>query len=95
MKESSEDGWWGFLKTLIKVKDEKLLNEFMELFLTIEEKRSLAVRYLIVKKLIEEKETQREIASDLNVSISKITRGSNYLKIISVNLRKFLKRQMG
>lgn len=90
MKKDSEDGWWGFLNLCQRPKTLKQLEELFDLFLTIEEREHLATRYLLVKALLEEKKTQREIAEELKVSISKLTRGSNSLKAISDNLRRFL-----
>jgi Trp operon repressor len=86
----SEDGWRGFLKLCTKVKGEKQWDEFLKLFLTLEEQESIAGRYSIVKELVREKKSQREIAEVLDVSISKITRGSNSLKVISNDLKKLL-----
>jgi TrpR family trp operon transcriptional repressor len=57
---------------------------------TAEERSSLETRCLIIKALLDQKRTQREISEDLNVSIAKITRGSNELKRISPKLREYL-----
>jgi len=95
MKEnSSEDGWWLFLKLCSLMRTEKELNELFGLLLTLEEKEDCAGRALIIKDLLKEEKSQREIADDLNVSIAKITRGSNALKIISPELREFLKAHL-
>ena len=87
-------GWRLFLELCLKVEDEKLLSEFFDLFLTPEEISSLETRTLIVKELLEQKKTQRHIADDLNVSIAKITRGSNELKGISAKLKQFLEMHL-
>jgi len=68
--------------------------DFFDLFLTFEEKQDLARRFLLVKELLQGTKTQREIAKDLKLSISKITRGSNALKIVRGSLREFLKNHM-
>jgi TrpR family trp operon transcriptional repressor len=91
---SAGDGWRGFIKLCAQVKSEEELKELFDLFFTLEEKEVLAGRYAIVKTLLEEKLTQREIAEKMNVSISKITRGSNALKIISNKLREALKKMI-
>ena len=88
-----DDNWRGFLKLCREFKTEKQLNDLLALFLTHEEKGALAMRYAIVKELIKGRLTQREIAADLNVSIAKITRGSNALKIMSDNVRRALNRK--
>jgi len=88
------DGWRRFLTACAKVRDPGKLDEFFDLFLTFEERAALAGRYLVVESLLKGKKSQREIAHDLKVSISKITRGSNSLKSISEGLRSFLARRM-
>jgi TrpR family transcriptional regulator, trp operon repressor len=91
MKKFAEEGWQGFLKLCSKTKSPEELRRLFDLFFTIEEKETLASRYLIIKALLDEKLTQREIAERHKVSIAQITRGSNALKIIDETLKKFLK----
>lgn len=90
MKSGSQKGWQGFLELCEKAQ-EKEREELFSLFFTYEEKEDLAGRYMIIKALLDEDLTQREIAEQSGVSISKITRGSNALKIISPKLLNFLK----
>jgi len=92
-ESASDDGWRAFIELSSCFKGEEL-SELFDLFLTLEEKEDIGKRFQILKALIEEKLTQREIAERQKVSISKITRGSNALKIISKNLREALKKQM-
>ncbi len=89
--KAKEEGWWRFLTLCAQFKTPRQLNDFFELFLTLQEKEDLAKRTLIVEKLLEGKQGQREIAEELKVSISKITRGSNALKLINKNLKEILK----
>lgn len=91
---SNKIGWQAFLKLCSKINSPKELGEIFDLFFTIEEKETLASRYLIIKTLIEGKLTQREIADLYKVSIAQITRGSNALKIISPELRAILKSRL-
>lgn len=91
MSKEAVDGWQGFLEVCSKVKAPE---EFFDLFFTMEEKETLAARFLVVKALLEEKMPQREIAKTYKVSIAQITRGSNALKIIDPALKKWLIRQM-
>ena len=93
-KNAEEDGWWRFLKLCAAVKTPEQFKELFDLFLTIEEKEALALRYLLLKELLEGKKAQREISADLKISISKITRGSNALKIINNDLKEFLLKHM-
>jgi TrpR family transcriptional regulator, trp operon repressor len=90
-QQRSEDGWKGFLELCSKIEDPKVFNLFFELFFTFEERSTMASRYLIIKALLEEKLTQREMAEKYQVSIAQITRGSNALKIIGPKLKNFLK----
>jgi trp operon repressor, proteobacterial len=93
-KKREESGWSGFLELCVKIKAAGDLERFFDLFLTLEEKETLAKRFLVIKALEEGKISQREIADQCKVSISQITRGSNALKIIDPALRKFLKTNM-
>jgi TrpR family trp operon transcriptional repressor len=86
----SEDGWRGFLRLCSEAEGPQALDELLWLFLTPEERTDIATRYLIVRELLKGKKTQREMAKDLGVSIAKITRGSNFLKMISKDLRRLL-----
>ncbi len=89
-KTTDDDGWWGFLELCSKRGSPDALNQLFALFFTIEEKETLASRFLVVKALIEGKMTQREIADHYKVSIAQITRGSNALKIIAPELKQYL-----
>ncbi len=87
-------GWQEFLKLCAKIDSAEECSEIFNLFLTIEEKETLASRYLIIKALLEGDLTQREIADIYKVSIAQITRGSNALKIISPELKDSLKSRL-
>jgi TrpR family trp operon transcriptional repressor len=87
-------GWQDFLKFCSKINSPEVMGEVFDLFLTIEEKETLASRYLIIKALVEGELTQREIAETCKVSIAQITRGSNALKIISPKLKELLKSRL-
>ena len=94
MTKDPKDGWREFLKLCSTIKSSDTLEHLFDLFFTIEEKETLASRFLIIKALLEENLTQREIAEKYRVSIAQITRGSNALKIISSDLRKLLKSRL-
>src|SRR5262245_38338503 len=89
-----EPHWRAFLKLCEQIKKPEQLDEFFELFLTSSEREELTLRYLIIKELLKGDKTQREIAKHLKVSISKITRGSNYLKMMDDDFIKSLKQKM-
>lgn len=89
-----EEGWLGLLGLCSKVKSTEELDRLLRLFLTSEEREALAARFLIVAELVKGKQTQREIAKTCKASIGQITRGSNALKIIEDDLRKFLEEEL-
>ena len=93
-KKFEKQGWHDFLLLCSKAKSLEELDALFNFFFTIEEKESLTTRYLIVQALLRGEDSQREIAQNLKVSISKITRGSNALKTISSQLKSFLKKEM-
>lgn len=86
----SKKDWKEFLSVCFSIKNEKTFHEFFDFFLTPQEKEALITRYLLTQALLKKEKPQRAIAADLNISIAKITRGSNALKSISSNLRNFL-----
>lgn len=87
-----EEGWKIFLDLCLETKKTSRLEELFSLFLTIEEKEHLSSRMQIIKALLSQKLSQREISDQMKVSISQITRGSNALKIISNDLLRFLEK---
>lgn len=90
----SELGWKDFLTLFSQVNAPELLDELCGLLFTLEEKEQLALRVELVKELIQGQKTQRDISRDLNISIAKITRGSNALKIVSDPLKDYIKTQI-
>lgn len=91
---SSDDGWHVFTQWCTAAKHENMFHALLELLLTQEEKESISSRCLIVMELLKQEKTQRDMAADLNVSIAKITRGSNELKRMSPKLIAFLKENI-
>lgn len=93
-QKSSEQYWNDFLELCLKESSTQELNKLFELFFTIEEKETLASRFIIIKALLEEKLTQRDMSELYHVSIAQITRGSNALKRTDAKLRTLLKTRM-
>lgn len=89
-----EEGWRRFLQVCLRAKSPQRLNALLRIFLTSEERSAVAKRALIVRELLKGKMTQREMAQDLEVSIAKITRGSNELKEVEETLKEFLKKSL-
>lgn len=94
MSAITSAGWQDFLLLCTRVDSVELLDELCGLLFTLEEKEQLALRVELVKELLNGKKTQREISRDLGISIAKITRGSNALKLISEPLKGYLKKQI-
>lgn len=86
-----QKGWQGFVELCQQTKDEKTLSHLFNLLLTPEEKENIAMRCLVIRELLLQQKTQREIARHLNVSIAKITRGSNELKRMKAPYVEYLK----
>lgn len=84
-------GWDDFLALCQGADSKEVLDELCGLLFTLEEKEQLALRVELVKELLKGEKTQREISRELNISIAKITRGSNALKTASDQLKAFIK----
>ena len=90
----NEEAWKQFIMLCQKIQSAEELRSLFDLFLTIEEKETIASRYVIIQELMKGKRTQREISKVFGVSIAQITRGSNALKIVDPTLRDLLERNM-
>ncbi len=91
MKTIKDNGWRNVLEQCLEFKDKKQLEVFFEVLLTVSEREEIGKRFLIIKELIENKNTQREIAHKLNVSIFNVSRGSNILKTCKYDFKKILR----
>ena len=81
VEKNNRTDWKNFVALCSKFNTSDHVADLFELFLTRAEQDDIAMRYRIVRTLLTGKKTQRQIAKDLSVSIAKITRGSNALKI--------------
>ena len=52
-QKNDESGWQEFLELCSKIKTPEAFNSFFGLFLTFEERETMASRYLIIKALLE------------------------------------------
>ncbi len=93
-QKSEEEGWWRWLALCQSMKTKEELEQLFSCFLTPEERSALSFRVLLVAALLEGKEPQRAIAERLGVSISKITRGSNALRILTPHFREKLRQHL-
>ena len=94
MSTTKKQGWQHFLALCRKAKSSDELNDLFQLLLTSEERDAMSTRVELISALLKGEKTQREIAADLGISIAKITRGSNALKVIPNSLLKFLKHYL-
>ena len=74
--------------------DTKKFDELCQLIMTHEERHQLGLRIDIIEALLAKKMPQRQISEKLNVSIAKITRGSNELKRADSKTIKFITQQL-
>lgn len=84
-----------FIALMDKAPDKDMQKTLYNFFLTAEEISDLSRRVLIIKALLAGKKSQRDIAKELNVSIAKITRGSNELKRSNKKIIDFLIKVIG
>jgi len=82
--------WQQFLKAT-EGQNAEDLKLWFEVLLTQAEQADIADRIRILEGLLEDKLPQRELSENLQVSISKITRGSNALKRMSPQKIKWLR----
>ncbi|MTI12387.1 trp operon repressor [Sansalvadorimonas verongulae] len=86
----SEELWPEVLGLIQNQPDSESINQVLEVLLTPEEQSDIASRLAIMRALLEGSRSQRAVAADLGVSIAKITRGSNYLKRLSLQEKKLI-----
>lgn len=89
-----QNDWDNFLDLCLSMKSRENLNRMLFLFLTPEERKDITQRYSIIKELFSGNFSQREIAEKYKVSIAKITRGSNSLKLIDEKFLEFLSKKI-
>lgn len=68
------------IKTLIKIKSEQEMEDFLYGILTQKELKEIPTRLQIIKKL-KAGIAQHQIAADLNVGIATVTRGSKEIQL--------------
>lgn len=67
------------VQTLVGIKDEKLMKDFLIGILTPKELEEIPVRLQIVKAL-KKKTSHRKIANDLKIGVATVSRGSREIK---------------
>jgi TrpR family trp operon transcriptional repressor len=79
----------GIVDILCQLKDRADMERFLGEILTPAELHDLALRWELMHKL-SKGDSQRQIASELGISLCKITRGAKILKDVQSISRKFL-----
>lgn len=77
-----------------EISDKDQMQKLLEEILTEKERKDLALRWQLMKEL-HSGTTQRKIASDLRISLCKITRGSKILKKSESIVRQLLEERFG
>jgi TrpR family trp operon transcriptional repressor len=85
-----ETGYRLFLDICCQQKQRQNMRLMLDFFLSPEEKYAISRRAALIQALLKGEMTQREIAEKLRVSIAKITRGSNMLKLIDNKTKNIL-----
>lgn len=74
---------------LCRVRDRETMEQFLREVLTAAERRDLALRWELMRRLVAG-ESQRRIARELGVSLCKITRGSRVIRTRNSVCRRLL-----
>ncbi|HLD16152.1 MAG TPA: trp operon repressor [Coxiellaceae bacterium] len=88
----NEPGWQLFVHVCAKYSHTKDLDALFEVLFTPDEKEQMALRLLIIQALLRQAKPQRQLAQELGISIAKITRGSNALKMMDSHTKTMLKK---
>jgi TrpR family trp operon transcriptional repressor len=83
--------WDLVLEKVVAHQDHGALIDLFELLLTEEERSAIAGRLKVFQVLLQGEMSQRQIASEFEISIATITRCSNYLKHMSDEQRHKIK----
>ncbi|MFP4562354.1 MAG: Trp family transcriptional regulator [Spirochaetia bacterium] len=87
--EEIENAFDEMASVLAYVRDKKLIKDFLMCLLTENEMDEIIARWALVK-LIDRGMSQRRIASELGLSLCKITRGSKELKKRNSAFKRFI-----
>ncbi|MDO9790383.1 trp operon repressor [Glaesserella parasuis] len=82
--------WQQFVDLLKQAVAEDKTDALLSMLLTTDERTSLGLRVQIVRALLENQISQREIQQQLNTSAVTITRGSNMLKTVEPDILKWI-----
>jgi len=94
METHTKREWQALVKLFAQHSSLNEMDQLLHVFLTANERDFLVHRYKIVQALLTKKVPQRKIAEELNVSIAKITAGSNELKRTKPAFKQILMERM-
>ncbi|MBR0573229.1 trp operon repressor [Pasteurella atlantica] len=86
--------WQQFISLLEQAALENKAEELLSMLLTADERSSLGLRVQIVRLLLDQDRSQREIQQILNTSIATVTRGSNMLKTIEPEMLEWINKKL-
>ena len=81
------------VQILAKIKSQEDMEKFLDEILTENERRDISLRWELMKK-IHEGVPQRAIASELGISLCRITRGSRILKAEGSLISRILNKKV-
>lgn len=90
--KSEMSGIEGVIGALCRINKPHKMKDFLREILTPTEYHDLAMRWELMERL-QGGHTQRKIASDLRISLCKITRGSRILKKPGAVTKQYLKKR--
>lgn len=89
---NDNNGWQDLIQLLSAMEDKRSIEKILQVLFTHDERNDMAKRVQIIHGLLQGDKTQRQLAQELNVSIAKITRGSNALKSVDDEVKVLLNK---
>ncbi len=86
--------WQQFLTLLQQAVLEQKTDALLTMLLTPDERSTLGLRVQIVRQLLNNQLSQREIQQQLNTSAATITRGSNMLKTVEPDILHWVSQKL-
>ncbi|MFZ9035620.1 MAG: trp operon repressor [Francisellaceae bacterium] len=86
-----ENNWDRLVQLLTEIQSPQQMSAMLDYLLTMDEKHQLANRLALTELMLNGQMPQREIAKNLNISISTVTRCSNALKHLDDELKSHFK----
>ncbi|MEJ5259532.1 MAG: Trp family transcriptional regulator [Anaerohalosphaeraceae bacterium] len=92
IKQAEQSGFEGLVEALCHIRLPEEMKQFLAEILTPAELHDLSLRWQLMR-MLSERVPQRQIASDLKISLCKITRGSKILKNPDSITNRYLKKR--